>query len=149
MQRRASLVAQPVKNLPAMRKIWVQSLLWKIRWRRAWQPIPIFLPGEFHGQRSLASYNPQGHKESDRTEPLTHTHTHTHTRKEMGFPGSSDGKESACNAGDLGSIPGPRRYPGEGNGYPFQYSFLENSMHRGAWQATVHRVTKSWTWLSN
>ena len=61
----------------------------------------------------------------------------------MGFPGSSDGEESACNAGDLGSIPGLGRSPGEGNGYSLQYSCLENSMDRGAWQAAVdggHKV---------
>ena len=61
------------------------------------------------------------------------------------FPGGSDGKESACNAGDWGSIPGLGRSPGEGNGFPFQYSFLENSMDRGAWWATVHEVPKSLT----
>ena len=60
----------------------------------------------------------------------------------MGFPSGSDGKESACNAGDLGSIPGLERSPGEGNGYPLQYSCLENPMERGAWQATVHRVSR-------
>ena len=59
------------------------------------------------------------------------------------FPGGSDGKESVCNTGDLGSIPGLRRSPEEGNGYPLQCSSLENSMDRGAWQATVHGVTKS------
>ena len=53
------------------------------------------------------------------------------------------------NAGDSGSIPGSGRSPGEGNGNPFQYSCLENSMDRGAWWATVHGVTKSWTRLSN
>ena len=63
--------------------------------------------------------------------------------------GGSDGKESACNAGHQGSIPGSGRSHGEGNGYPLQYSCLENSMDRGAWQATVHRVTKSQTQLSN
>ena len=52
-----------------------------------------------------------------------------------GFPGGSDSKESACNVGDLGSISGPGRCPGEGNGYPLQYSCLENSMYRGAWWA--------------
>ena len=67
----------------------------------------------------------------------------------MDFLGGSDGKESACNAGHLGSIPGPRRSPGEGNGNPLQYSCLENSMHRGAWQATIHGVPKSQTQLSN
>ena len=62
-----------------------------------------------------------------------------------GFHGGSDGKESACNVGDPGSIPGSGRSPGEVNGYPLQYSCLENPMDRGAWQATVHGVTKSWT----
>ena len=62
----------------------------------------------------------------------------------MGFPGGSADKESACNAGDLGLIPGLGRYPGEGNGYPLQYSGLENSM-----DYIVHGVTKSWTQLSN
>ena len=56
----------------------------------------------------------------------------------MGFPGGSDGKEFACNAGDLGLMPGLGRSPGEGNGYPHQYSCLENPMDRGAWWATVH-----------
>ena len=60
----------------------------------------------------------------------------------LGFPGGSDGKESACNAGNLGSIPGLGRSPGEGKGYLLQYSDLENSMDRGAWWATVHGVTK-------
>ena len=54
----------------------------------------------------------------------------------MGFPGSSDGKESACNLADQGSIPGSGSSPGEENGNPLQYSCLENSMDRGAWQAT-------------
>ena len=63
------------------------------------------------------------------------------TLTSMGFPGGSDGKESVCNAGDLGSIPGLGRSPGEVNGNPFQYSYLENSMERRAWGATVHGVT--------
>ena len=67
----------------------------------------------------------------------------------LGFPGGSDSKESTCNVGDLGSIPGLGRFPGEGIGYPLQYSCLENSMDRGAWQATVHGATKSQTQLSN
>ena len=68
----------------------------------------------------------------------------------VGFmPGGSDGKESACNAGNLGSIPGLGRIPGEGNGNPLQYSCLENPMGRGVWQATVHGVTESRTRLSN
>ena len=65
------------------------------------------------------------------------------------FPGDSDGKESAYNAGDPGLIPGSGRPPGEGNGNPLQYSCLESSMDRGAWQSTVHEVTKSQTQLSD
>ena len=61
----------------------------------------------------------------------------------MGFRGGSDSKESVCNAGDPGLIPGLGRSPGEGNGYPLQYSCLGNPMDRGAWQ--VHGVTKSQT----
>ena len=59
------------------------------------------------------------------------------------FPGDSDGKESAFNAGDLGLIPKLGRFPGERNDYPHQYSCLENSMDRGDWQATVHGVAES------
>ena len=66
----------------------------------------------------------------------------------QGFPGGSYGKQSACNA-DLGSIPRLGRYPGKGNGNPIQYFCLENPMDREAWQATVHGVAQSWTWLSN
>ena len=60
----------------------------------------------------------------------------------MGFPQSSVSKESACNAGDPGLIPGSGRSPGEGNGNPLQYSCLENPMDRGAWKATVHGVAR-------
>ena len=63
----------------------------------------------------------------------------------MGFPGGSDGKEPACNVGDLGLIPGSGISPGEGNGNPLKDSFLESPMDGGAWQATIHGVTKSWT----
>ena len=63
----------------------------------------------------------------------------------MGFPGVSDGKESACNAGDPGLIPGLGSSPGEGNGYPIQYSCLENFIDRGAWWATVLGVAKNQT----
>ena len=87
-------------------------------------------------------------------------YTHTHTRFTikgriisfpliLALPNDSDSKESACNAGDPSSIPGSGRYPGERTGNPLQYSYLENTMDRGDWRATVHGVTKSWTWLSN
>ena len=71
------------------------------------------------------------------------------TRGHPGFPGGSVGKESTCNVGDWDLILGLGRPPREGNGNPLQYSCLENPMDRGAWQATVHGVTKSWTQLSN
>ena len=77
-------------------------------------PTPIFLPGESHGQRSLEAQSIGLHIV-------------------MGFPCGSAGKESACNAGDLGSIPGLGRSPGEGHSNPLQYSCLENPMDRGAW----------------
>ena len=67
----------------------------------------------------------------------------------LGFPGSSGGKESACNVGDPGLIPGPGKSSGEGNGNPLQYSCLDNPVDGGAWQATVHGVSKSWTRLSD
>jgi len=80
--------------------------------------------------------SPWGHKELDTTEQLNNA-------------GDSEVKASACNAGDLGSIPGSGRSPGEGNGNPLQYSCLENPMDGGAWWATVHGVAKSWTRLSD
>ena len=85
--------------------------------------------------------------------------SHLHTEVGLGpsfklfrvssFPGGSEDKVSACNAGDPGSIPGLGKSPGEGNGDPFQYSCLENPMDRGAWRATVHGVSKSWTRLND
>ena len=80
------MLAQLVKNSPAMQETWVQSLGWEGPWRRDRLPTPVFL----------------------------------------GFPGGSDGKEFSCNAGDLGSIPGLRRFLGGGHGNPLQYSFLKN-----------------------
>ena len=85
-------------------------------WRRKWQPTPVFLPGESHGQRSLVGYSPPGCKESDTTERL-------HFLSIKLFPHSSVGKESTCNAGDPA---GSERSSEEGKGYPPQYSGLEN-----------------------
>ena len=66
----------------------------------------------------------------------------------MGFPSGSDVRESACNAGDPGSIPESGRSPGEGYGIPLQYSCLDNPMDRGAWWAAVNEVSKSQTRLN-
>ena len=81
---------------------------------------------------------------------LFHRQVHLcHILDYKGFPGGSEVKVSACNAGDLGSIPESGRCPGEGNGNPLQYSCLENPMDGGAWWATVHGVAKSRTQLGD
>ena len=113
----------------------------KIPWRRKWQPISVLLPRKFHGWRSPMSYSPLSCKGRTRLNDFTYS--------PYCFPGGSDSKESACNAGDPGSLPGWGRFPVEGNPNPLQYSCQENSMDRRAWQATVHGVTRSWTRLSN
>ena len=100
---RATLIAQLVKNPPAMQETPVQFLGWEDPLEKDRLPTPVFL----------------------------------------GFPCGSAGKESTCNAGDLGSVPGLGRSPGEGKGYLLQYSGLENSM-----DCIVHGVIKSWTRLS-
>ena len=84
----ASLGAQMAKNLPAMQETQVQSLGQEDPWRREWMPTPVFLPGEFHGQRSLAGYSPWGRKESGMTEQQTCS---------LNIPGDSRGQRSlAC-----------------------------------------------------
>ena len=84
-------------------------------------------------------YSPWGRKESDMTEQL-HFHLHFLIHSVRGFPGSSAGRESVCSVGNLGAIPELGRSRGEGNGYPPQYSGLENSM-----DSVVHGITKSQT----
>ena len=126
-----TLVAQLIKNPPAMWETWVG----KIPWRRERPPTPVFWPEEFHGP-----YSPWDCKELDMTEWLSF-----HNLIVL----NSAGKESACNAGDLGSIPGLGRSPGGGHDNPFHCFCLENLMDRGAWWATVHRVAKSRTRLSD
>ena len=74
-----SLVAQSVKNLPAMQETGLDPWVGKIPWRRERQPTPVFWPGESHGEGNLAGYSPCSCKESDMIEQLTHTNTHTHT----------------------------------------------------------------------
>ena len=103
----------------------LQEDIWRVRWI-LWLTCPFFW-------------------RNDRVRPSYNICLSLYTRK--GFPCSSVGKESACNAGDLGLIPGLGRSPGEGNGNPFQYPCLENPIDRGAWWAIVHGVTKSRTWL--
>ena len=93
----------------------------------AWQLAPVFLPGKSHGWRSLAGDNPQGRKESDRSELLS-----THVNKRLQLTG-------------VWYFPAP----GEGNGNPLQYSCLESPMNGGAWWAAVHGVEKSRTRLTD
>ena len=105
------------------------SWVGKVPWRSAWQPTPVFLPGESHGQRSLVGYSP-GRRKWQSTPVF------------WGFPGGSLGTESACNAGDPGSVPGLGRSPVEGHGDPLQYSCLENPTDRGAWRGYSPRGRK-------
>ena len=93
------------------------------------------------GQGGLACWDSWGLKELDTTERLSLTHSLV---AYSGFPDSSVGTESTCNAGDQSLIPGLGRSPGEGKGYPLQHSGLENSMN-----SIVHGTLKSWTQLSN
>ena len=98
---------------------------------QSWKPLSFLLPHRFTFSRVSYSWNPM------------------HVVFSQGFPHGLDGKESAHNTRDLCSIQGLGRSPGEGNGNPLQYSFLENPMDRGAWQATVHRAAKSQAQLSD
>ena len=93
-------------------------------------------PGLLHCRQILYQLSHKG-------SPYIYTYTNIHIYNYIQFPDSSDGKQSACNVGDLDSIPGLGRSPEEGNGNPFQYSCLENSVDRGAWQAIVHRIAES------
>ena len=119
---------------------WVRKILW----RREWWPTPVVFPGKL-----LWTEDPGGLQSMElqrvRHSWGTNTHKYIHDKQRA----SSNSKESACKAGDLGSIPGSGRAPGEGYGNPCQYSCLENSMDRRAWQAPVQGVAKSGTWLSD
>ena len=127
----------------------------KIPQRRAWQPTPVFFPGESHGQRSLAGYSPWGHKELEMIQRLNNerTHTKSHIIFYLLLKGASQvAKNLLTNARDLrdaGSILGSGRSLRGGHSNPLQYSCLENSMDRGTWQAIVHRVAKRWTQLND
>ena len=125
-------------NAGRCKRCWIDPRVGKIPWKRAWQPTPVVLPGEFHGQRSLEGYSLWGRKESDTTKQLNNNNIYlsyvlpVSPIRIWGFPDSSIGKESACNAGDPGSITGSGRCPGEGIGYPFQYSWAS------LWPSIIH-----------
>ena len=138
-------MAQRLKHLPAMRETWVQSLGWEDPLEKGKATYSSIL------ENSMES--PWGHKELDTTEQLSLDGGNAEWSSNFGrqfggtlyFPGGSEVKASACNAGDMGLIPGSGRSTGEGNGNPLQYSCLENPMDGGAWRATVHGVAKSRT----
>ena len=106
------------------------------------QPSPVFLPGESCRQRVLVGYNPWSLKELDTTEVTEHIQT----LNTNDLAGGKVVKNLPANADwdsrDLGSIPGSGRSPGGGYGKPLQYSCLENSMDREAWQATGHGIAE-------
>ena len=115
------------------------SLFTFMHWRRKWQPTPVFLPGKIPGTGEPGGLPSMG----------SHRVGHDWSDLAAAAAGGSDGKESACDAEDLGSIHGSGRSPGEGNANPLQYSCLGNPMDRGAWQAVIHVVTKSHTQLND
>ena len=141
-----------------------------MHWRRQWQPTPVFLPGEsqdggawwapVYGVAQSRTRLKRLSSSSRRlfwnnfafTEKLQRWYRKIPWRRNrlltpvsLGFPGGSDSKESSCNVGDLGLIPGLGRSPGEGKGYPLQCSCLENPRNGGAWWAAVYGVTQSQT----
>ena len=102
-------------------------------------PMPLFLPGEFHGQRSLKGHSPWSCKESDTTEKffiILDIRDYQVALVVKDLPAMQETRNA-------GWIPGPGRYPGGGHGNPLQYSCPENSTDRGSWQAMVHRVAES------
>ena len=130
---RASLVAQLVKNQPAMRETWVQSLGWEDPLEGNGYPL------QYSGLKNSMDCIVHGVPKSRTRLSYFHSLTHMYIDN-MGFPGSSAGKESTCSARDPSSIPGSERSAGEGTGYRLQYSGLKNSM-----DCMVHGVAKSWT----
>ena len=144
-----SLVVQLVKNLFAILETWVQSLDWEdplemgkapyssiLAWRIPWTGILMGWQRARHFSLSLLRLS--------WVKKIPWRRDRLPTPVFLGFPCGSAGKESTCNAGDLGSIPGLGRCPGEGKGYPLHCLGLENSM-----DCTVHWVTKSWTQLND
>ena len=121
-------------------KVKSPSRVWLL-WPHGLQPIRLLRPWDFPGKSTGVGCHCLLRSWGYSTVKIFHQQL-GNICEGKGFPCSSVGKESACNAGDAGSIPGSGRSPGEGNGNPFQYSCLENPMNRGAWQVTIHGVTR-------
>ena len=140
--------------------VWLSVILWTVARQallsmgfsrqKSWSGLPCPPPGDFPdpGIKPISLVSPALAGGFFTTSTTWHMLTSL-LSDPVGFPRGSDSKESACSAGHMGLIPRSGRSSGDGTGYPLQYSFLENSMDRGAWQATVHGVTKSQTRLSN
>ena len=140
-----SLVAQKVKNLPAMQEIWTR--VWSLSQKD-------LLEKGMATQFSILAWEIPWTEEPGGLQSMDHRVRYNRATITfiLSFPDGSVGKESACNAGDTGdmcSIPGLGRSLVGGNGNILQYSWLGNPMDRGAWWAIVHGVTKSGTWLSD
>ena len=118
----------------------------KIPWGRKWQPTPEFLPRKPHGQRSLAGYSPQGHKELDTTEQHTQWHEFSPWTSQVALV-VKNLPAKARDIRGMALIPASGRSPRGGHGKPLQYSCLGNSLDKGACGATVHRIAKSWPQL--
>ena len=129
-----SLVAQRIKHLPAMQETWVRSLSWEDPLEKEMRPTPVFLPGDSHGQRSLAGYSPR--KSWTQLSDFTHSVVKNLPANEV-------------DTRAMGSIPGSGISPGGEIGNALQYSCLENAMDRGDWWATVYGVTKIQTQLTD
>ena len=140
-----------VKNPLAMQDIcdpWVE----KIPWRREWLLTPVFLPGEFHEQRSLVRYQFMGSQESDMTGWLKNSNNNGYNTPLIARASlvTQTVKNLPAMRETQGSSPRSGSTSGEGNGYSLQYPCLENSMGRRAWQATVHSVQRvGHDWATN
>ena len=150
----------PVKNTTARQELQeMQVHLWvgTIPWRRAWQPTPVFLPGESYGQEEPGRLQSKGSQRvrNDWSKSacmhgiFLYFFSQLQVNLQLPQNGGSVVKNLPDNAGDLGLIPGCIRSPGEGTGNPLQYSCLGSPKDRGAWWGTVYGVSKSQKWLSD
>ena len=132
---KATHVAQLVKHLTAMQETWVHFLGREVPLEKEMAPIPVLLPGESHGQRSLEGYRSWDRKSQTRLSTILYIDQVARVVKNL--------PTQAGDLRDVGSSPRLGKSLGGGHGNPLQYSCLENPMDRGAWKAAVHRITQS------